>query len=296
MTDITATTSRVEELRREALLKVRAEEYDQALSLYDDALAIATDDEARELLTINKADVLVALQQNGPEVQQLPIIVMRRRNLRHTFLAAYALMYKHRLQNEMKRAIFYGQVALDASNDANEPLWKLGALNDLGIVYETDSQFEKAIDCFEKALEINRFLNTGAERHFNEAAIVGNLGYNKLQIGKTIEGVTLILRVIDSLEGASTLSDANIDLCYGHLELGDCDAARKYGEKGLELAVEPRQIRNAHYLLGEVAYKLGDLDAAHFHFDELARYYPQFRNLKSVLFAIDLRSMVNFRL
>jgi TolA-binding protein len=108
--------------------------------------------------------------------------------------------------------------------------------------------------------------------------------------------VTLILRVIDSLEGASTLSDANIDLCYGHLELGDCEAARKYGEKGLELAAEPRQIRNAHYLLGEVAYKMGDLDTAHFHFDELARYYPQFRNLKSVLFAIDLRSMVNFRL
>ena len=61
-------------------------------------------------------------------------------------------------------------------------------------------------------------------------------------------------------------------------------------------ATEARQIRNAHYLLGEVAYKLGDSDQAHFHFDELAKFYPQFRNLKSLLFAIDLRSMVNLKL
>jgi hypothetical protein len=45
-----------------------------------------------------------------------------------------------------------------------------------------------------------------------------------------------------------------------------------------------------------VAYKSGDVETAGFHFDELARHYPEFRNLKSLLFAIDLRSMVNFRL
>ena len=32
------------------------------------------------------------------------------------------------------------------------------------------------------------------------------------------------------------------------------------------------------------------------HFDELARYYPQFRNLKTLLFAVDLRSMINLKL
>ena len=291
-----AAMNHAEELRQEALARVRAQRYEEALGLYDEALSIATDEEVRELLTINKADAMIALQQSGPEVQQLPLILMRRRSLRHTFLAAYALMYKHRLQNETKRGIFYGQVALDAANEASEPLWKLGALNDLGIVYEIDSQFVRAIECFEQALVINRELYTGSERHFNEAAIVGNLGYNKLQTGEIAEGITLILSVIDSLEGNATLSDANIDLCYGYLELGDFPRARGYGEKGLELAVEARQIRNAHYLLGEVAYKDGDLEAAEYHFDELARYYPQFRNLKSLLFAIDLRSMVNFRL
>ena len=67
-------------------------------------------------------------------------------------------------------------------------------------------------------------------------------------------------------------------------------------EASLQHAAEQRQIRNAHYLLGEIAYKSGDVETADFHFEELARFYPQFRNLKSLLFAIDLRSMVNFRL
>jgi hypothetical protein len=38
------------------------------------------------------------------------------------------------------------------------------------------------------------------------------------------------------------------------------------------------------------------MEKASFHFDELARYYPQFRNLKSLLFAIDMRSMLNLKL
>ena len=63
-------------------------------------------------------------------------------------------MYKHRLQNEPKRGIFYGQVAIDAAAAASEPMWKLGALNELGIIYESDSQFPSAIDCFRQALEL----------------------------------------------------------------------------------------------------------------------------------------------
>jgi tetratricopeptide (TPR) repeat protein len=74
------------------------------------------------------------------------------------------------------------------------------------------------------------------------------------------------------------------------------ERARHFGEAALELASEPRQIRNAHYLLGEVAYKSGDIELAEFHFDKLAAFYPDFRHLKTLLFAIDLRAMVNLKL
>src|SRR3954447_12662942 len=103
--------SHAEELRMAAFARVREDRGEEALVLFDEALSVAVDDEQRELITINKADAMIALERSGPEVAELPRILMRRRNLHHSFLAAYALMFKHRLQNELKRGIFYGELA-----------------------------------------------------------------------------------------------------------------------------------------------------------------------------------------
>jgi len=289
--------NRIEELRQQALAKVRSEEFDDALAIYDDALALATDEEVRELITIHKADALIALERGGPEVQALPLILMRRPNARHTFLAAYALMYKYRLANETKRAIFYGQIAVDAATGATV-LNQGEALNELGIVYESDSQFGKAIECFSKALAcVDGAQTTDAAAHsFLRVAIITNLGDSTLLSGDSKEGLRLIHSVIDQIATPHAKSDAYCNLSYGYLDLGDFDQARSYGEQALESACEERQIRNAHYLIGEAAYKAGDVDAAEEHFEELARFYPQFRHLKSLLFAIDLRSMINLKL
>jgi tetratricopeptide (TPR) repeat protein len=286
---------RVEQLRQEALAKLRVEQFDDALSLYDEALGLADDEETRELITINKAHVMIGAQRSGPEVQALPMILMRRRNSRHTFLAAYALLYKHRLSGETKRSIFYGQLAASAVKDTDRPSWHLAALNELGIAYEIDSQFTQAIACFEEALQVLDTLDED-EQSFSRVAIYQNLGYNKVLVGETVEGIRMIESVLDSIQVPSSLSDSYIDLCYGYLDLEQYETARALGEKGLECAGEPRQVRNAHYLLGEACYKAGDIEAAEYHFDELARHYPQFRNLKSLLFAIDIRSMLNLKL
>lgn len=291
-----STAERVAELRQQALANARAEKFDEALALYDEALSIVSDDETRELLTINKADAMIASGRSGAEVQALPTILMRRRNLHHTFLAAYALMFLHRTENNIRRAIVFGETALRAAAEANEPFWKLAALNDLGICYEIDSQFQRAIECLDEAIGLTALIEGDAERKFSETAILQNLGYNKLLVGETVEGLAMIHRVIDSVEVPSSLPDSYIDLCYGYLELGEFAKAREYGEIGLQHAVEPRQVRNAHYLLGEAAYECGDIASAEFHFDELTKFYPQFRNLKHLLFAIDLRGMVNLRL
>jgi tetratricopeptide (TPR) repeat protein len=290
--------SRIEELRQEALAKVRAEEFDEALALYDEAFALTSDEEIRELITINKAETLIAVNRGGSEVQALPMILMRRRNTRHTFLAAYALMYKHSLANETKRAIFYGQIALDAANDANQPIWKLRALNEFGLVYQADSQFSKAMECFEQALACMERVSDSTDSSFSRLAIIANLGYNKMISGETEEGIRLTHRVLDVIDEVPqhVKSDAYLDLCYGYLDLDEYEKARGYGELALQFAWEDRQVRNAHYLIGEAAYKSGDVEAAEEHFEELARFYPQFRHLKSLLFAIDLRSMINLKL
>lgn len=288
--------SRIEELRQQALAKVRSEEFDEALVMYDEALRLTEDEEVHELITINKAHALIAADRTGPEVKALPMILMRRRNVQHTVLASYALLYTHRLTNETKRAIFYGQIALDAANQIELPFWKLAVLNELGIVYEVDSQFEKAIGCFEQALDLIATLDDASQQQFSRVALYQNLGYNRLLVGKTLEGIRMIESVLDQIQVPSTLSDSHIDLCYGYLDLQEYAKARQYGETGLQLAVEPRQVRNAHYLLGEAAYKMGDVEAAEHHFEQLARFYPQFRHLKSLLFGIDLRSMINLKL
>jgi len=287
--------SRIEELRQQALEKVRSEEFDDALALYDEALQLASDEEVIELITINKGHALIAAERTGPEVKALPMILMRRRNAHHTFLSSYALMYTHRLTGETKRAIFYGQIALQAATEAEQTFWKLAALNELGIIYVNDSQFAKAIDAYEEALAL---LNTvdGVEESFSRIAILGNLGYNKLLVGDTKEGLSLLHTAVEQIRAPHGKADAYIELCYGYGDLEQYETARHYGELGLELACEPRQVRNAHYLLGEAAYKMGDIEAAEYHFDELARYYPEFRHLKNLLFAIDLRSMLNLKL
>jgi len=288
--------TRAEGLRVEALKRVRAEQFDEAIKLYDLALAIVTDEEERELLTINKADAMLSLGQTGPEVQALPMILMRRRNLHHTFLAAYALMYRHRSQNDVARAIFYGETALRAALEADNAFWKVSVLNDLGIVCEMDSQFERAIDHLESALSLLPYIEDESERTGSEVAIIPNLAYNLILAGKTLEGLRMMHDILDRIQSPSGLADAHIALCHGYLELENYTEAYHYGEIGLSLSTSPREIRNAHYLVGEAAYKAGDIARAEEHFEELAKFYPEFRNLKSLLFAIDLRSMVNFKL
>ena len=285
---------RIEELRQAGLAAVRDNRLEDAVALYDEALGLVSDDETRELLTINKADALIALERGGPEVQELPRVIMRRRNPRHVFLAAYALQYKNRLENDLKRALFYGELALRAAIETEDPLYRRAALVELGNVYEMDSQVEKAIDCFLQARAI--IDESDESQHFGLGYTLENLGYCYLLQGQTDEGLATIHHALKYLKDHVGIREAFIDLCYGYLESGDLEKARFYGEAGLDEATETRQVRNAHYLLGEVAYKTGDTDLAHFHFDELSKFYPQFRNLKSLLFAIDLRSMVNLKL
>jgi tetratricopeptide (TPR) repeat protein len=288
--------TRAEDLRRAALSHVRAGAVEEALEMYDAAMELAEDEETRELITINKADAMIAIERSGPEIQALPTIVMRRRSLRHVYLAAYALVFKYRMEKELKRAGFYGQLALQTAEEANEPLWKIGALNELGSIYDIDSKFEEAIRCGEQALALIEQLENPEEHTLVYSLALENLGASKLLNDEFEDGIALIERALPSIASPMLKAEAYIDLCFGYLGQENLERAWYFGQAGLEVATESRQIRNAHYLLGEVAYKLGDIELAELHFDKLAAFYPDFRHLKSLLFAIDLRSMVNLKL
>jgi tetratricopeptide (TPR) repeat protein len=287
--------NRIEELRQEARARLRRGDYEQALEVYDEALLLADDDETRELITINKADAMIALERTGPEVHDLPRVIMRRQNPRHVYLAAYALQYKYRLENDLKRALFYGQLALRTAEDASEPSWRRIVLLELGNIYELDSQIEQAIECFHESLSIDEE-SPLQEKELSHSYALENLGYCLLLQGHLDEGIRRVHEALDLLHDPIGRAEAYVDLCYGYLEKKQYEKALFYGQAGLDIAKDPRQTRNAHYLLGEACYKSGDVDGADFHFSELSKFYPQFRNLKNLLYAIDLRSMVNLKL
>jgi tetratricopeptide (TPR) repeat protein len=295
MLDELQNQERIEALRQEARARLRRGDYEQALEVYDEALALAGDEETRELITINKADAMIALERSGPEVNELPRVIMRRRHPRHVYLAAYALQYKYRLENDLKRALFYGQLALRTAEDASEPSWRRIVLLELGNIYELDSQIDKAVECFNESLSINEE-SPLQEKELSHSYALENLGYCLLLQGQLDEGLSRISEALGMLHDPIGRAEAYIDLCYGYLEKGHFEKALFYGQAGLDIAKDPRQTRNAHYLLGEASYKCGDVEAADFHFSELSKFYPQFRNLKNLLYAIDLRSMVNLKL
>jgi tetratricopeptide (TPR) repeat protein len=290
------TMTRIEEIRQAALARVRENALEDAIALLDEAIGLADDEEALELLTINKAGVLIQMEVDGPEVQRLPQILMRRRNPKHTFLAAYNLQHRYSLLKDFKRSCSYGRTALEASEHVEETWWKFGVLNELGRAYEHDSRIPEAIQTYREALAMS---DAFPEEVFARSFATQNLGYCLVAEGELEEGIETIHTAIALMREAGAegyIAESYIDLCYGYLELGDLDNARKYGEEGLAKASETRQVRNAHYLLGEVAYKQGDVPAAESHFEHLSKFYPDFPQLKNVLLALDLRKMVNLKL
>src|SRR5687768_8089510 len=296
MLDQSGRMNQAEELRLKALAAVREGDYQAALDVYDEALGLTSDEDHRELITINKADAMIALERSGPEVLELPRVIMRRRNLRHVYLAAYALQYKYRLENDLKRAMFYGQLALRTAEDASEVSWRRIVLLELGNIYELDSQIATAIEYFEASLAISEDSKENRDKDLSHSYALENLGYCLMLDGKVEAGLARVHEALERMTDPIGRAEAYIDLCYGYIESGHFEKATLYGEAALEVAKEPRQIRNCHYLLGEARYKIGDSEGADFHFGELAKFYPQFRNLKNILFALDLRSMVNLKL
>lgn len=288
--------NRVEDLRQQGLALLRANRLEDAVGLFDLALTLVDDDETRELITINRADVLFRMETSGPELNQLARIVMRRGSLRNVTLASYLLQRKFRNDGDFKKASLYARISLEAAQELEHQGWTSAALIALGNIAVYDSRPEEGIEFFKQALPL---LGTSAEESVTRAIAVQNLGYCSVMVGEPVEGVRLLHEAIALMQASGAegyAAESYLDLCLGYLDINDLENARHYGELGLETSTEVRQVRNAHYLLGEVALKSGDVESAEAHFEHLASHYPDFPNLKNLLYALDLRKMVNFKL
>jgi hypothetical protein len=113
--------------------------------------------------------------------------------------------------------------------------------------------------------------------------------------GECADGVRLLERALPELEETYDRAEAFLDLCFGSMELGDNAAAERFGRAAMQLAAVPRQVRNAHHLVGEICVRTGRHDEADALFDVVASFYPDFRNVKQLLIAVDVCSVVNWK-
>lgn len=270
-------------------------EVDPAIELYDRAADLADGEETAELITIRKAEALIAAGREGAEIGALAGIVMRRRSPRHVYLAANTLQ-RHLCESDQRtRAIFYGGIARRAADELGEPVARVSVLNHLGVTLVADSQFKLAIEALEEALTVVRMMDESEQRRSLRCAVMANLGGAKVLCDAPEEGVRLLERALPELEEAYDRAEAFLDLCFGYMELGRNELAEEFGRAALQIASVPRQVRNANHLLGEICVRTERHDEADGFFDVVASFYPDFRNVKQLLVAVDVCSVVNWK-
>lgn len=271
-------------------------EIEQALEYYDQALASCESEDVHELLTIRKAEALIACERDGAEVSALPMVVMRRRSPRHVYLAANTLLRRYCETSDRKKAIFYGEIARQAAGELDDPFARASVLNNLGITLVADSKFAPAIEVLDEGLVAMSLLGEDRDDHRSlRNAIIGNLGGARVLRGDFEEGVRILESVFDHLDDEYLIVEACLDLCFGYLELREYDVAETYGRDALARASVQRQVRNANHLLGELCLRMGRYDESDAFFDVVASYYPEFKNVKQLLVAVDLCSVVNWK-
>ncbi|MFP5246885.1 MAG: hypothetical protein ACLGH0_09340, partial [Thermoanaerobaculia bacterium] len=229
------------------------------------------------------------------EVSALPSIVMRRRSPRHVYIASAVLMRRLCERDDRRKAIFYGEIARGTAAEAADPLTRASILNALGVTLVADSQFKSAIEVFDEGLSVLATLDDSEQLRSLRAALLANLGGAKVLRGDHAEGVTILENVLHELEEPYDRAEAFLDLCFGYMELQQTDVAERYGRRALQLACVPRQVRNANHLLGEICLRTDRYEEADAMFDVVAGFYPDFRNVKQLLVAVDLCSVVNWK-
>jgi tetratricopeptide (TPR) repeat protein len=278
-----------------ALQHLRVGEVEAALACYDRARELARSEELIELITIRKAEALIAAERDGEEIGQLAQIVMRRRSPRHVYLAAGTLMRRFTEQDDRRRAIFYGEIARKAAMSLADPFARASILNYLGITLVADSQFSAAIHALDEALASFTMIRECPDPMLG-AAIRANLGGAKILSGDVQEGIRLTEAAVDKLDDEYARAEALLDLAFGYMQLEKYKRAERLAKEALSFATVGRQLRNGNHLLGEIAVRRGRVEEALKHFDVVASYYPGFKNVTQLLVTVDLCSVVNWKI
>jgi tetratricopeptide (TPR) repeat protein len=292
----------LEFLRKTARDAIWSGDYDRALSLYEDGLALARSWKNRDLedlFTCNRATTLLEMDRQDFDLSALKEILLRSPANPNGVLAAYASAHAHELRGENARAVFYAQTALQKSRDLGLDEWTAASLNLLANLELRESRFDSAKTLFEEALE--RLEERGEALSREGAVVSDNLGYCHIAVDRVEIGLPYVEKAISLLEslGARQAMDyPSLDLCFAMLKLDRLDQGESWGIRALGLGHEFGRedvVKNSHYLLAEIYSTGGQPDRADEHYEALSNYYPDFPALKHYLQQISVTAMLNLR-
>jgi tetratricopeptide (TPR) repeat protein len=291
----------LEFLRKTARDAIWSGDYDRALTLYEDGLALARswkDRDLEDLFTCNRATTLLEMDRQDFDLSALKEILLRSPRSPNGVLAAYASAHAHEVRGENARATFYAQTALQKSRELRLDEWTAASMNLLANLELRESRFEVAKGLFE-ALERLEERGDGLSR---EGAVVSdNLGYCHIALDRVDVGLPYVqksLSVLESLGARQAMDYPSLDLCFAMLKLERLEQGESWGIRALGLGHEFGRedvVKNSHYLLAEIYSTMGQLDRADEHYDALSNYYPDFPALKHYLQQISVTAMLNLR-
>ncbi len=272
----------------------------EALDHYSAALAAARRHGPAELVDralCAEAALAIELGDVDGPIPSLREILLRNANPESCSIAARAIARAYELRKDYRKSLFYAQIARDRAQQAESAERLAAAYNQIGNAQLGQSFFEPAAESYHRALAS---IPQGRTEWRLICSV--NLAYCALLKGRVRDGLRSLYAVLrEARRHALPRLEmmARVDLCYAFLELERYAAAERYGKRGLALAEQIGEVdwvKNALYLLGQVAVLRGDEPHARTLFGDLQRrFYPQQNFLCDFLVSVDVRPLVNLR-
>jgi tetratricopeptide (TPR) repeat protein len=287
-----------EEIRQRGQQAIDAGRLEEAVEILQTAVDLAVEQgDARliDLTRCNRAAAQVELGRGDSEIPPLREILVRNGDPVSCRIAAYTIARHYEITKNYKKALFYARLALDRSRLLARPDWLASSHNLIGNNLLAESYVAEAAAAYEQALELMPD-EPGPAR----GQVLDNLGYCRVLQRRHGEAYHLLYRSLKLLRRFAARRheiSARLDLCFAHLETGRVRLARRQGSTALALAEslgDQAAIKNALYLLGEVAQQSGEPEAASGYFRRLHReFFPEAGYLPEILLAVDIRKLVN---
>ena len=294
-----------ERLRVAGLAALQAGDIAAALATYESMHACARrigDASLVDLAFCNRAAVAITLGEVEEPIAGLREILLRSQNVENCAFAAYHIARAYELRKEFKKSLFYARIARDRAEQLGHPQRRASAYNQIGNALLAESLFEDAAASYRHALSLAPTELEHEQQGEAQLIYMANLGYCEVVLGRIRSGISRLYHVLRFArrEGSRRLEMmARIDLCFANMERQRLARADRHGRRAYALAKEIGEVdelKNALYLLGEVAVLDDRLDDARTWFGELQRrFFPQQTKLADFLVGVDVRRVINLR-